>query len=106
MSLFTGTIDYYRQFRPGIPREVADIFDAAARHQTPRRLLDVGTGTGLVVEACSGGSTTSSPTTTTPRHSRPPTQPYDRNYPSARRWSWRTARPSSTSRRPGGSLRP
>ena len=54
MSLFTGTTDYYRQFRPGIPQEVADILDDAAPQQAPRRLLDVGTGTGLVVEALRG----------------------------------------------------
>ncbi|GAA2507285.1 class I SAM-dependent methyltransferase [Streptomyces gobitricini] len=53
MSLFTGTATYYRQFRPGIPQDVAAVLDRATPVRTdgPRRLLDVGTGTGLVVEA-------------------------------------------------------
>ena len=51
MSTFAGTIDYYRKYRPGIPSEVAEILSAAAPQRRPRRLLDVGTGTGLVVEA-------------------------------------------------------
>jgi trans-aconitate methyltransferase len=54
LSLFTGTTDYYRKYRPGIPQEVAEILDAGAPQHTPRRLLDVGTGTGLVVEALLG----------------------------------------------------
>ncbi|MEV3857671.1 class I SAM-dependent methyltransferase [Streptomyces sp. NPDC050095] len=53
MSLFTGTTTYYRQFRPGIPADVAAVLDQAApaRPDIGRRLLDVGTGTGLVAEA-------------------------------------------------------
>ncbi|MGW0731838.1 class I SAM-dependent methyltransferase [Streptomyces sp. NPDC002851] len=53
MSLFTGTTTYYRQFRPGIPDDVAAILDQAAPAGPDggRRLLDVGTGTGLVAEA-------------------------------------------------------
>jgi trans-aconitate methyltransferase len=53
MSLFTGTAAYYRQFRPGIPENVAAALDQAAPTRTdgPRRLLDIGTGTGLVAEA-------------------------------------------------------
>jgi trans-aconitate methyltransferase len=53
MSLFTGAAGYYRQFRPGIPEDVAAALDQAApaRADGPRRLLDVGTGTGLVAEA-------------------------------------------------------
>ncbi|GAA2110538.1 class I SAM-dependent methyltransferase [Kitasatospora saccharophila] len=51
MSLFTGTVGYYRQYRPGIPEEVAAVLDQAAPKSSPRRLLDVGTGTGLVAEA-------------------------------------------------------
>ncbi|MCC9309093.1 class I SAM-dependent methyltransferase [Kitasatospora sp. RB6PN24] len=51
MSLFTGTADYYRQYRPGIPETVATVLDEAAPHRTPRHLLDIGTGTGLVAEA-------------------------------------------------------
>lgn len=55
MSLFTGTTEYYRRFRPGIPHDVAEVLDHAAPAPTDangsRRLLDVGTGTGLVAEA-------------------------------------------------------
>ena len=51
MSLFTGTAGYYRRYRPGIGTEVAAILDQAAPKVRPRRLLDVGTGTGLVAEA-------------------------------------------------------
>lgn len=51
MTMFHGTVGFYRQYRPGIPKSVADILDAAAPSCSPRRLLDVGTGTGLVVEA-------------------------------------------------------
>ncbi|MFD0059629.1 methyltransferase domain-containing protein [Streptomyces sp. NPDC056690] len=56
MSLFTGTATYYRQFRPGIPADVAEVLDRAApaRPGRGRRLLDVGTGTGLVAEALLG----------------------------------------------------
>lgn len=51
MSTFQGTVNYYRQYRPGIPQGVVDVLDAAVAESAPRRLLDVGTGTGLVVEA-------------------------------------------------------
>ena len=51
MSLFTGTTEFYRRYRPGIPEEVAQVLDRATPVGRPRRLLDVGTGTGLVVEA-------------------------------------------------------
>jgi predicted TPR repeat methyltransferase len=53
MSLFAGTASYYRQFRPGIPEDVAEALDKAAPSPSGgrRRLLDVGTGTGLVAEA-------------------------------------------------------
>lgn len=54
MSMFTGTVDFYRQYRPGIPDAVADILDQAARPGRPRRLLDLGTGPGLVVQALLG----------------------------------------------------
>lgn len=54
MSLFAGTATFYRQYRPGIPAEVADVLHAAAPDRRPRRLLDVGTGTGLVAEALLG----------------------------------------------------
>jgi trans-aconitate methyltransferase len=53
-SLFGGTAKFYRQYRPGIPAEVAGVLDAAAPARRPRRLLDVGTGTGLVAEALLG----------------------------------------------------
>ncbi|MFD0746685.1 class I SAM-dependent methyltransferase [Phytohabitans flavus] len=51
MSTFAGTVEHYRKYRPGIPDQVAQILAAAAPERHPRRLLDVGTGTGLVVEA-------------------------------------------------------
>lgn len=50
-SLFTGTSGFYRQYRPGIPAEVAEVLVQATTSRRPRRLLDVGTGTGLVAEA-------------------------------------------------------
>ncbi|QBI56138.1 class I SAM-dependent methyltransferase [Streptomonospora litoralis] len=53
MSHFTGTATYYRRYRPGIPDDVTSVLDHAAptRSKGRRRLLDVGTGTGLVAEA-------------------------------------------------------
>ncbi|MFF0493932.1 class I SAM-dependent methyltransferase [Nocardia sp. NPDC004068] len=51
MSMFTGTVEYYRKYRPGIPESVAELLVDSAPQRRPRRLLDVGTGTGLVVEA-------------------------------------------------------
>ncbi|MEU6709645.1 class I SAM-dependent methyltransferase [Streptomyces wuyuanensis] len=51
MSLFTGTSGYYRQYRPGIPDDLARRLARYAPDHAPRRLLDVGTGTGLVAEA-------------------------------------------------------
>ncbi|MEV6598812.1 class I SAM-dependent methyltransferase [Actinoplanes sp. NPDC051346] len=54
MSTFEGTVEHYRKYRPGIPDDVATILSAAAPSRRPRRLLDVGTGTGLVAEALIG----------------------------------------------------
>jgi trans-aconitate methyltransferase len=54
MNLFTGTAGYYRRYRPGIPQDVADVLDQAAPRTSPRRLLDVATGTGLVPAALLG----------------------------------------------------
>lgn len=51
MSTFAGTVEHYRKYRPGIPKDVADILAAAVPDRRPRHLLDIGTGTGLVVEA-------------------------------------------------------
>lgn len=53
MGLFTGTTKYYRQLRRGIPHDVAVVLDhpAPVRPDGRRRLLDVGTGSGLVAEA-------------------------------------------------------
>jgi trans-aconitate methyltransferase len=53
MSRFGGSTGFYLRYRPGIPRKVADILDAAVSGGR-RRLLDIGTGTGLVVEALLG----------------------------------------------------
>ena len=52
--MFTGTVGFYRQYRPGIPESVAVVLDAAVEQGSPRRLLDIGTGTGLVVESLLG----------------------------------------------------
>ncbi|MGH8885168.1 MAG: class I SAM-dependent methyltransferase [Egibacteraceae bacterium] len=49
--MFSGTVEHYCRYRPGIPAEVADILVAVAPEYHPRRLLDIGTGTGLVIEA-------------------------------------------------------
>lgn len=51
MELFTGTADYYHRYRPGIPPEAVRLLDAAAPRHHPRQLLDLGTGTGLVISA-------------------------------------------------------
>ncbi|HEU5484995.1 MAG TPA: methyltransferase domain-containing protein [Microlunatus sp.] len=51
MSLFQGTASFYRQFRSGVPVEVATVLADAAPERHPRRLLDIGTGTGFVIEA-------------------------------------------------------
>lgn len=69
MSLFHGTVGFYRQFRPDIPAEVADVLEAAAPAGSPRRLLDIGTGTGLVVEALRGRFDDISPSTPIPKYS-------------------------------------
>lgn len=51
MSTFTGTAEFYRQFRPGLPGALTTLLDQIAPAASPRRLLDIGTGPGLVVEA-------------------------------------------------------
>lgn len=51
MSLFQGTAEFYRQFRSGVPAEVAALLIQATPDRRPRKLLDIGTGTGFVVEA-------------------------------------------------------
>jgi len=51
VSLFASTADYYRRFRSGVPREVAELLNEIAPLGSPRRHLDVGTGTGFVVQA-------------------------------------------------------
>jgi ubiquinone/menaquinone biosynthesis C-methylase UbiE len=55
VSLFQGTAEFYRQFRSGVPADVASILLEAAPARRPRSLLDIGTGTGFVVEALSDG---------------------------------------------------
>ncbi len=55
VSLFQGTAEFYRQFRSGVPAEVAAILLEAAPDRRPRSLLDIGTGTGFVIEALSHG---------------------------------------------------
>ena len=51
MSLFQGTAEFYRRFRSGVPPEVAGPLIDAAPDRRPLSLLDIGTGTGFVVEA-------------------------------------------------------
>jgi trans-aconitate methyltransferase len=51
VSLFQGTAEFYRQHRSGVPADVAAILAEAAPQRRPRSLLDIGTGTGFVVEA-------------------------------------------------------
>ncbi|MFF0131579.1 hypothetical protein ACFYTG_38705 [Streptomyces mirabilis] len=51
MTVFAGTSAHYRRFRPGIPVALAAFPDQTAPTDRPRRLLDVGTGPGLVVQA-------------------------------------------------------
>ncbi|MFF7262247.1 class I SAM-dependent methyltransferase [Streptomyces sp. NPDC008159] len=51
MNAFAGTSSYYRRFRPGIPTDLAALLNQAAPTGSPRRLVDIGTGPGLVVHA-------------------------------------------------------
>ncbi|GAA1835617.1 methyltransferase domain-containing protein [Microlunatus capsulatus] len=51
MDLFAGTAAAYRRYRSGVPDEVAELLARAAPRRFPRRLLDLGTGTGFVVRA-------------------------------------------------------
>ncbi|MDO0936561.1 methyltransferase domain-containing protein [Streptomyces sp. DG2A-72] len=51
VNAFAGTSAYYRRFRPGIPVALAALLDQAAPTDSPRRLLDIGTGPGFVVRA-------------------------------------------------------
>ncbi|WP_327356347.1 class I SAM-dependent methyltransferase [Streptomyces sp. NBC_01304] len=51
MSAFTGTSEFYQQFRPELPHELTTLLDRITPTGSPRRLLDIGTGPGLVVEA-------------------------------------------------------
>ncbi|MEV5468065.1 methyltransferase domain-containing protein [Streptomyces griseoincarnatus] len=51
MNAFAGTSSYYRRFRPGIPTDLAALLNQAAPTRSPRRLVDIGTGPGLVAHA-------------------------------------------------------
>jgi SAM-dependent methyltransferase len=51
VGLFTSTAEFYDAYRSGVPDDVADVLSAAAPSGVPRRLLDVGTGTGFVIRA-------------------------------------------------------
>jgi trans-aconitate methyltransferase len=51
VTLFRGTAEFYQRHRSGVPSDVAAILAEAAPQRRPRSLLDVGTGTGFVVEA-------------------------------------------------------
>ncbi|MDJ0344939.1 class I SAM-dependent methyltransferase [Streptomyces sp. H10-C2] len=51
MNVFEGTAGYYGRYRPGLPPEVIALLADAGSASRPRRLLDIGTGTGLVVKA-------------------------------------------------------
>ena len=51
MTLFQGTAEFYRRHRSGVPADVAAVLVDAAPQRRPRSLLDIGTGTGFVVEA-------------------------------------------------------
>ncbi|MFP5274545.1 class I SAM-dependent methyltransferase [Coleofasciculus sp.] len=52
MSKFAGTATYYSRYRPGVPSEVAEcLISEANRYAPATTLLDLGTGTGQVIEA-------------------------------------------------------
>lgn len=48
MDVFAGTAEYYDQYRPGVPDEVRDL--VLSHVPAPVTLLDIGTGTGRVLE--------------------------------------------------------
>jgi trans-aconitate methyltransferase len=51
VTLFQRTAEFYRQHRSGVPADVAAVLVEGAPQRRPRNLLDIGTGTGFVVEA-------------------------------------------------------
>lgn len=51
MGLFSSTAEYYRRYRSDVPEDVARYLSGVAPHGSPRRLIDVGTGTGFVIRA-------------------------------------------------------
>ncbi|MFB9465842.1 class I SAM-dependent methyltransferase [Streptomyces cinereospinus] len=51
VNAFAGTSSYYRRFGPGIPTDLAALLNQAAPTGSPRRLVDIGTGPGLVAHA-------------------------------------------------------
>jgi len=50
MNLFAGTAVYYDLYRPGIPPEVVKLLRRAGGAGRQKHLLDLGTGTGQVIE--------------------------------------------------------
>lgn len=50
-GLFSTTADFYQRYRSGISSEVAELLLARTPKRRPRRLLDVGTGSGFVIQS-------------------------------------------------------
>lgn len=51
VSLYASTSEFYRRFRSGVATEVVERLEQVAPAGSPRRVLDVGTGPGFVIEA-------------------------------------------------------
>lgn len=50
MNVFEGTAEYYNTYRPGVPDELVRLAVEATDDKEPKQLLDLGTGTGQVLE--------------------------------------------------------